>query len=158
MEPLWGGDPAAPRRVLPCDPWGVPAPPIAGQSHPARGADAIRRGHVSAELLDAAGRPARRDHPRAGPAAYQGSDRGGRSSMRGTVLCAALAALGAACQRVENTPRASETPAAADTTTAAAPTPAPVPVPAAAPPPPPSPAATKLAVVEGFLTPASVLH
>ncbi len=72
--------------------------------------------------------------------------------MRRTVLCAALAALGAACQRVENTPRASETPATADTTAAAAP------APVAAPTPPPPPAATKLAVVEGFLTPESVLH
>jgi sugar lactone lactonase YvrE len=70
--------------------------------------------------------------------------------MRGTVLCAALAALGAACQRVENTPRASETPAAADTAAPAAPVVAPTP--------PPPPAATKLAVVEGFLTPESVLH
>ena len=70
--------------------------------------------------------------------------------MRGAVLCAALASLGAACQRVENTPRASETPAAADTAAPAAAV--------AVPTPPPPPAATKVIVVEVFLTPESVLH
>jgi sugar lactone lactonase YvrE len=69
--------------------------------------------------------------------------------MRGTVLCAALAALGTACQRADNTPPASETPAAADTA-------APV-APLAAPTSPPPPATTRVTVVEGFLTPESVL-
>src|SRR5882762_10135497 len=70
--------------------------------------------------------------------------------MKTKLLCVALVALGTACQRVDRTPPASDTPAMGDTT----PTPAPV----AAPTPPPPPAATKVAVVEGFLTPESVLH
>src|SRR6266571_1131008 len=65
--------------------------------------------------------------------------------MRTTLLCVSLAVLGAACLRVDRAPPASETSAAADTA-------------AAAPTPPASPAATKVAVVEGFLTPESVLH
>src|SRR6266571_5096109 len=65
--------------------------------------------------------------------------------MRTTLLCVSLAVLGAACLRVDRAPPASETSAAADTA-------------AAAPTPPASPGATKLIVVEGFLTPESVLH
>src|SRR2546430_848727 len=71
--------------------------------------------------------------------------------MKTTLLCVSLVALGVACQRVDRTPPASDTPATADTTV----TPAPV---AAPTPPTPPPAATKVAVVEGFLTPESVLH
>src|SRR6266550_1935978 len=74
--------------------------------------------------------------------------------MRTTSFCVSLAVLGAACQRVDRAPPASETSAAADTAARAAPAATPV----AAPTPPPSPAATKVAVVEGFLTPESVLH
>src|SRR6266850_3826250 len=72
--------------------------------------------------------------------------------MRTKLLCVTLAAVGTACQRVDRTPPASDAPAMGDTTATPA-TPAPV----AAPTPPP-PAATKVAVVEGFLTPESVLH
>src|SRR5881296_227339 len=77
--------------------------------------------------------------------------------MRGTILCAALATLGTACLRPDNNPPASQAPGAADTAiTAAVPTPVP---PSPTPPPaPPAPPATKLATVEGFLTPESVLH
>src|SRR5947208_7699010 len=96
MEPLPGSEPAAPGRVLPCDPWGVPTRRVAGEPHQARGTDAIRGGHVSADLLDAACRWPRRDDPCASAAAHQGSSRGGRSPMRGTVLWAAVAVLGAA--------------------------------------------------------------
>ena len=74
--------------------------------------------------------------------------------MRTTLLCVSLAVLGAACLRVDRAPPASETSAAADTAAPVAPAATPV----AAPTPPPSPAATKVAVVEGFLTPESVLH
>src|SRR6266436_770250 len=74
--------------------------------------------------------------------------------MRTTSFCVSLAVLGAACQRVDRPPPASETSVAADTAARAAPAATPV----AAPTPPPSPAATKVAVVEGFLTPESVLH
>jgi sugar lactone lactonase YvrE len=73
--------------------------------------------------------------------------------MKTILRCVTLAALGAACQRVDNTPRASETPAAADTAAPAAPA-----APVATPMSPPAPAATKLATVEAFLTPESVLH
>src|SRR5204862_7062869 len=65
-----------------------------------------------------------------------------------------LPTLGASCQRVERPPPASATSVAADTAARAAPAATPV----AAPTPPPAPAATKVAVVEGFLTPESVLH
>jgi sugar lactone lactonase YvrE len=72
--------------------------------------------------------------------------------MRGTVLCVAVAVLGAACGPMERrTPPQSDTPVA-DTTPAAPaaqPTSAPL---------PPGPGATKVAVVEGFLTPESVLR
>jgi sugar lactone lactonase YvrE len=76
--------------------------------------------------------------------------------MRATVLCATVAALCAAClQRADRTPPASDTSAVPDTTaTPATPAPAALPTPT----PPPSPGATKLIVVEGFLTPESVLH
>jgi hypothetical protein len=72
--------------------------------------------------------------------------------MRGTVLWAVLATL-AACQRVENTPPGSQTPAADTAVTALA-----SPQPPPPPPPPPAPVATKVAVVEGFLTPESVKY
>src|SRR6266699_5571937 len=73
--------------------------------------------------------------------------------MRATVLCATVAALGAAClQRADRAPPASDTSAVADSTATRATPATPTPTPA------PSPAATKLAVVEGFLTPESVLH
>ena len=72
--------------------------------------------------------------------------------MRGTVLCAALATL-VACQRVDNTPPASQSPAGTDTGMKVA-------APATPPPPtlPSPPTATKVAVVEGFLTPESVKY
>src|SRR2546428_631945 len=156
MEPLPGSEPAAPRRVLPCDPWRVPARCVAGQPHQARGANAIHGGHVSADLLDATRRPPGHGDPPTGAAAHQSSSGGGRSPMRATALGAPVAALCAAClQRADRTPPASDTSAVPDTTATPA-TPAPAAVPT--PPPPPSPGATKLIVVEGFLTPESVLH
>jgi len=72
--------------------------------------------------------------------------------MRQIVLWAVFAAF-VACQRVDNTPQASQSPAAADTGKASA-----APAAPAAPTPPPAPAATKVAVVEGFLTPESVKY
>jgi len=72
--------------------------------------------------------------------------------MRQTVLWAVFAAF-VACQRVDNTPQASQSPGAADTGKASA-----APMAPAAPTPPPTPAATKVAVVEGFLTPESVKY
>src|SRR6266700_4141035 len=72
--------------------------------------------------------------------------------MRGTILCAALGALGIACVRPDKAPPASDTTASrADTAAASA---------AAAPPaaPAPAPTATKVATVLGFLAPESVLH
>src|SRR5207249_7259750 len=91
----------------------------------------------------------------ASAAAHQGSGRGGRSSMRGTVLCIAVAVLGAACPPVERrSPPQSETPTA-DTMPAA---PVAQPTSLTPPAPPPGPGATKVGVVEGFLTPESVLH
>jgi len=75
--------------------------------------------------------------------------------MKTTLLCLLIAALGAGCLRVDHTPPASDTSAVRETT--ATPTPA-TPAPAAAPAAAPAPGATKLAVVEGFLTPESVLH
>src|SRR2546427_7206417 len=76
--------------------------------------------------------------------------------MRATVLCSTVAALCGAClQRADRAPPASDTSAVPDTTaTPATPAPAAAPTPT----PPPSPGATKLIVVEGFLTPESVLH
>ncbi len=76
--------------------------------------------------------------------------------MKTTLLCLLIAALGAAClQRADRAPPASDTSAVRETT--ATPTPA-TPAPAAAPAAAPAPGATRLAVVEGFLTPESVLH
>src|SRR2546422_4662122 len=75
--------------------------------------------------------------------------------MKTTLLCLLIAALGAGCLRVDRTPPASDTSAVRETTATATPaTPAPTAAPAAA----AAPGATKLAVVEGFLTPESVLH
>ena len=75
--------------------------------------------------------------------------------MRGTVLCIAVAVLGAACPPVERrSPPQSETPTA-DTMPAA---PVAQPTSLTPPAPPPGPGATKVGVVEGFLTPESVLH
>src|SRR5437762_11304199 len=74
--------------------------------------------------------------------------------MKTTLLCVLIAALGAAClQRADRAPSASDTSAVPNSTATAA-----APAPAAAPTLPPSPGATKLIVVEGFLTPESVLH
>src|SRR5881397_85248 len=74
--------------------------------------------------------------------------------MKTTLLCVLIAVLGAAClQRPDRAPPASDTSAVPNSTA----TPA-APAPAAAPTLPPSPGATKLTVVEGFLTPESVLH
>jgi hypothetical protein len=70
--------------------------------------------------------------------------------MRGRILCAALAALSAACVPADRGRRVSETP-----DTLAAPADAP---PAAAPTLPAPAAATKVGAVVGFLTPESVLH
>src|SRR5256886_417741 len=76
--------------------------------------------------------------------------------MRATVLCSTVAALCAAClHRADRPPPAPDPPAVPDTPAPPAP-PAPAAVPT--PTPPPSPGATKLIVVEGFLTPESVLH
>jgi len=76
--------------------------------------------------------------------------------MKTTLLCLLIAALGTAClQRADRAPPASDTSAVRETT--ATPTPA-TPAPAAAPAAAPAPGATRLAVVEGFLTPESVLH
>src|SRR5437763_1344162 len=73
--------------------------------------------------------------------------------MKTTLLCVLIAALGAAClQRADRAPPASDTSAVPNSTAT------PAPAPAAAPTLPPSPGATKLTVVEGFLTPESVLH
>lgn len=74
--------------------------------------------------------------------------------MRLRFLCVALAVLGAACQRVDRAPPASDTSATrADSLSPLPPQPTPAPPPAS-----PAPAATKLLAVEGFLTPESVLH
>jgi len=65
--------------------------------------------------------------------------------MRTTILCTALAVCGAACKPVDKAPPASQSPLPP---ASAAPLPAT----------PPPPAATKVAVVAGFLTPESVLY
>src|SRR2546428_1024569 len=75
--------------------------------------------------------------------------------MKTTLLCLLIAALGAGCLRVDRTPPASDPSAVRETT--ATPTPA-TPAPTAAPSAAAAPGATELAVVEGFLTPESVLH
>src|SRR5438477_2731518 len=156
VEPVSRREPAAPRRVLPGDSRGVPTDPAARRPYPSRRADPVRGVAVPADLFDAAHRPSRCGDPRAGAAAHQGNRRGGRSPMRGTILYAALGALGIACVRPDKAPPASDTTASrADTAAsspAAAPPPAPAPVPAPAPP------ATKVATVQGFLAPESVLH
>ncbi|HEX4574714.1 MAG TPA: hypothetical protein VH158_06240 [Gemmatimonadales bacterium] len=71
--------------------------------------------------------------------------------MRATVLCAALAALGAACTPIDKTQQASQSP----TVTHAPPDTA-TPLPPAAP--ATTAAATKVATVLGFLAPQSVVH
>src|SRR5438046_8413231 len=74
--------------------------------------------------------------------------------MKTTLLCVLIAALGAAClQRADRAPPAAD--AAAVPESAATPA---APAPAAAPTLPPRPGATKVGVVEGFLTPESVLY
>ncbi len=74
--------------------------------------------------------------------------------MRLRFLCATLATLGAACQRVDKAPPASETPA----TPPAQPESVALPSPSTLPAPPVAPAATRVSTVAGFLTPESVLH
>src|SRR4029077_12511341 len=75
--------------------------------------------------------------------------------MKTTLLCLLIAALGAGCLRVARTPPASDTSAVRETTaTPAAATPAPAAAPASV----PVSGATKVTVVEGVLTPESVLH
>jgi hypothetical protein len=64
--------------------------------------------------------------------------------MRAAMLCIGLAAVAVACKPMDRTPPVADSTA----TTEIPPTP----------PPPPSPGATKVAAVEGFLTPESVLH
>src|SRR5207302_4738546 len=72
------------------------------------------------------------------------------------ILYAALGALGIACVRPDKAPPASDTTASrADS---AAPSPAAAPPPASGPVPAPAPTATKVATVQGFLAPESVLH
>ena len=75
--------------------------------------------------------------------------------MRGTVLWAAVAVLGAACPPMER-----RSPPQSDTTSTDTAPSAPVAQPTALTPPapPPGPGATKVGTVEGFLTPESVLH
>src|SRR5258708_4732548 len=76
--------------------------------------------------------------------------------MKTTLLCLLMVALGAPClQSADRAPPASDTSAVRETT--ATPSPA-TPAPAAAPAAAPAPGATKVTVVEGFLTPESVLH
>src|SRR3989441_12055605 len=65
--------------------------------------------------------------------------------MRTTILCTALAVLGAACKPVDKAPPGSQSPSPPSSA-------------AALPAPPPPPAATKVATVTGFLTPESVLY
>lgn len=75
--------------------------------------------------------------------------------MRGTVLCIALAVLGAACPPVERRSQSHQSDTLVIDTTSAAPAPQ---SPMTPPAPAPGPGATKVGVVEGFLTPESVLH
>ena len=74
--------------------------------------------------------------------------------MRGTILCAALGALGVACVRPDKAPATSDTTAARPETTAAAAPSAPTSPLAST----PTSTATKVATVQGFLAPESVLH
>src|SRR2546428_246621 len=153
---LAGPHPAPPRGVRRSAAGGFPPRPGGGTPSRPGGPPPVRRGRVPAELLDATRRPPGHGDPPTGAAAHQSSSRGGRSPMRATVLCSTVAALCAAClQRADRAPPASDTSAVPDTTaTPATPAPAAAPTPT----PPPSPGATKLIVVEGFLTPESVLH
>ena len=73
--------------------------------------------------------------------------------MRGIVLCVGVAVLGAACPPMERRSAQRQADTSVTDTTAAAPVAQPTP-----PVPPPSPGATKVGVVEGFLTPESVLY
>src|SRR5260221_9890473 len=83
--------------------------------------------------------------------AYRSEEHTSELQLHSDIVCRLLLEKkNTSCQRVDRTPPASHTPAMGDTTA----TPAPV----AAPAPPPPPAATKVAVVEGFLTPEFVLH
>src|SRR5256712_9315056 len=81
--------------------------------------------------------------------------RGGPVLMRLTLLCAVLAA--AACERMPRSSGRSDTAAARPDSEAIAGQPS-VPTPMAQPAAPPAPGATKVTVIEGFLTPESVLH
>src|SRR5207302_10497629 len=80
--------------------------------------------------------------------------RGGRSPMRGTILWTALGVLGVACVRPDKAPATTDSTVTRPESTAAAPPAAPPPVPAPA----PAATATKVATVQGFLAPESVLH
>src|SRR2546427_10417521 len=75
--------------------------------------------------------------------------------MRLTLLCAVLAA--AACERMPRSSGRSDTAAVRPDSEAIA-GPSSVPAPVAQPAAPPAPVATKVAIVVGFLTPASGLH
>src|SRR2546428_13487384 len=81
--------------------------------------------------------------------------RGGPVLMRLTLLCAVLAA--AACERMPRSSGRSDTAAALPDSEAIAGQP-PGPTPMVQPAAPPAPGATKVTVVEGFLTPGSGLH
>ena len=74
--------------------------------------------------------------------------------MRGTILWTALGVLGVACVRPDKAPATTDSTVTRPESTAAAPPAAPPPVPAPA----PAATATKVATVQGFLAPESVLH
>src|SRR5439155_172729 len=76
-----------------------------------------------------------------------------KEPMKTRLHCLVLAALSAACQRVDRSAPAGEGRVMSDTTAPPASPAAPTPSPA-----PPTPVATKVAVVEGFLTPESVKY
>src|SRR5437667_172839 len=76
-----------------------------------------------------------------------------KEPMKTRLQCLVLAALSAACQRVDRSAPAGEGRVMSDTTAPPASPAAPTPSPA-----PPTPVATKVAVVEGFLTPESVKY
>jgi sugar lactone lactonase YvrE len=79
--------------------------------------------------------------------------------MRPAALCVVIAAVGAACQRLDRRPQASDSSAPpADSQAPSTPQPAAAPAAPAAPTTPGTPAATKLLAVEGFLAPESALH
>src|SRR2546430_11015581 len=71
--------------------------------------------------------------------------------MRGSVVCARLAA-GAACEPAVRRPSASQPPGTPADSTAVHVSPAPPPLT------PPPPAATRVATIAGFLAPESMLH